>query len=468
MPRIPLPKQSYQLASLPASAQRLVNCYVELTPEDARSPFIIKPTPGLVPRYLIGAGPIYAMASMPGRMYFVSGSEAIRVSPHPITGVMENVWLGDVGVTALPTIAIGPTQVVFVNPPNVWVASHTGLLQGVSGTGGNFPGNGASSVVYIDGYFVFTAYDGSRFFCSDLLDATSYQGLDFATSENRPDYVQFSAVLRNEIWLFGQASIAVFYDAGGASFPFAPRTGAVLEQACGSNASIAQTDGSLFWLGRDRIVYRSQGYQAQRISTHAIEEVLQKYGDLRDITGFEFIFEGHACYALAVPSAPDSGTTYVYDCATRLWHERRSGADGTNRWRGNRSCILGVELFIGDSISGNIFEMKISADSDAYLPLTRIITFPPLFAGAHRAFMDRLEVEIGVGETAGNVILDWSDDGGHTWGPRRTLGLGLINEWRKRVFTTRLGSYRQRVLRLTSNRAITVYGADVEGIGGAA
>ena len=47
MPRIPLSFESYQDASLPMSAKRLLDLYAEETPADARAPVKLAPTPGL-------------------------------------------------------------------------------------------------------------------------------------------------------------------------------------------------------------------------------------------------------------------------------------------------------------------------------------------------------------------------------------------------------------------------------------
>jgi hypothetical protein len=69
--------------------------------------------------------------------------------------------------------------------------------------------------------------------------------------------------------------------------------------------------------------------------------------------------------------------------------------------------------------------------------------------------------------TDGDLQLDWSDDGGFTWsGGPRTLTAQVVNGRRQRVFTTRLGSFRQRVFRLTWRGAVTIYAADAAIVGG--
>jgi hypothetical protein len=56
------------------------------------------------------------------------------------------------------------------------------------------------------------------------------------------------------------------------------------------------------------------------------------------------------------------------------------------------------------------------------------------------------------------VSLDWSDDGARNWEPARIMSAGQPDELRKRVFTTRLGSFRQRTFRISSHGVTTLYG----------
>ena len=57
---------------------------------------------------------------------------------------------------------------------------------------------------------------------------------------------------------------------------------------------------------------------AQRISTHAIENEFLKYARVDDAIGSCFQIEGHAFYCLDFPTADK---TWVYDEATKQWHE---------------------------------------------------------------------------------------------------------------------------------------------------
>ncbi|NIP55847.1 MAG: hypothetical protein GWN61_09595 [candidate division Zixibacteria bacterium] len=60
-----------------------------------------------------------------------------------------------------------------------------------------------------------------------------------------------------------------------------------------------------------------------------------------------------------------------------------------------------------------------------------------------------LEVEAGVGLATGQgddpqVMLSWSDDGGHTWSSEHWRSAGKIGEYKQRLVWNRLGRSRDR------------------------
>lgn len=467
---LPLAAQSYGLASKPAAGQRLLNMYAERMPEGSRSPFILKPTPGLVPFRSIGSGPIWAMASMPGFLYVVSGTEFFRFKSDG-TGL---VFLGDIGTSgAAHSIAIGDRQVVVCNPPRAFVGNHEeNDVHEITAGSGNFPQGGASAVSYLDGYFAFTAYNGTFFFVSNLLDGENFDSLDYARSERRPDIVQFCASHNGEFWLFGMHSISVWYNAGAADFPFRERAGSVQDRGIASLRTLAALDRSLVFLGNDRVVYRSNGYQLTRISDHAVEERLSRYQDLRAITGCSFVWEGHETYVLRMPGAeiggatqPGLGTSFVYDGSTGLWHERSTFQQQSFwPWRIDRAQRFGVDTMVAGWIDGRVFTMSAGFHTDDGDAIRREVILPPMTAVGARQFMSRVEIEmdVGSGEAPGGVLLDWSDDGGRTFTQPRTISTGATGATRTRVAATRLGSFRQRSLRLQAQGRMTVYSVDAD------
>ena len=456
---LPLAAQSYELSARPAAGQRLLNMYAERMPEAARSSFILKPTPGLVPLVRLAGGPIAAMNAMPGHLYVIAGSAFYRVKS--AGGVLTADVVGNIGETGgAMSIAVGDRQVVVVNPPRAFVASHTGELIEITHQS-QFPVEGASAVAYIDGYFVFTAYDGTYFFVSKLLDATNYDPLDFARSERRPDIVQWCMSHNGELWLFGLHHLSVWYDTGAADFPFRERLGSVQDRGINSMGTVARMDRSLVFMGNDHVVYRTNGYQLVRISDHALEEKLAEYNGPRDIDGFSFMWKGHEHYALRLPKL---NRTYVYDGSTQVWHERSSAPDGNGSWRVRTGVQWEINAILGSASDGTLYTMSDNYHTDDNVPIHREVVLPLLEADGARQFMNRLEVEmaVGTGEAPGGIHLDWSDDGGYNWNAGRDILTGATGETKKRVTATRLGSFRQRHLRFRCLSRATFYGVDAD------
>lgn len=476
MRRIPFPTEIYQHPSLPLTAKKLLNLMVEQAPPDARTATPLVSTPALVPYGTMGSGPILAInTDMPGFIYVVSGTEAFRIFPTPagppLVEFMGDVGAPDAGPTEPPwnsfvTIAAGPTAVVINSTPNAFTCPHAPGATLEQITDPDFPG--ATSVCYVDGYFVFSSLgDTARWFISKVLDPTSFDALDFAFSDGMPNVIRRVISHREQVWTIGEAGFEVWYNAGSSGletapgvsfFPFRRMAGGVVPIGTGSPMSVWQADQSVFWVGLDGNAYRSNGYTPKRISTHAIEAILLT--STVGVVALTHPWMGHTFYCVTTLG----GRTLVYDIATDKWHERSTSADGDGPWQASvaASDNNAVHLF-GDRASGQLYTLGAQAD-DAGVTVIRQAVLPPLWADTRRAFCARAEVEMEVGGTVtpGPVSLDWSDDGARTWKPARVLATGATGETRKRVFTTRLGSFRQRTFRLTTHGLTRLYAMDVD------
>lgn len=469
MKRIPFPLESYEHPSLPLVSKRLINLMAEKTPDDARVAAALVPTPALQNFLAAGPGPILAMNDdMPGRIYVVSGTRFIRLS-FPIGGGVTTEDLGDVGTAdtgtgswnSFVTIAAGPTAVSVCVPPNVYIGGNDvgdpiGLV-----TDPAFPG--ASSVAYVGGYFAYSALGNtSEWFISRLLDPTVFDALDFAFSDALPNVIRRVISHRGQLWTIGEGGFQIWYQSGDADFPFRPAAGGVIPIGTTSPMSVCRADQSVWWLGIDGVVYRSEGYSPKRVSTHAVEAIIGP--SVVGLYALTHPFRGHWFYCLTT----DGGRTLVYDAATLVWHERSTSTDASAPWRALSAAVdnNSIHLF-GDRLSGLLFKIDRAA-LDAGTNVIRQATLPPLWGGTNRAFCARVEVEMesGGADTPGAVLLEWSDDGSRTWGPSRTMSAGVAADTRHRVYTTRLGSFRQRTFRLTTHGLTTLYAMDADIVAG--
>jgi hypothetical protein len=367
------------------------------------------------------------------------------------------------------------TQIfIAANPDGFIYNTSTSVFNPISDP--DFPG--AVNVGFIDGYFVFNEPNSQRFWVTSLYDGTAIDPLDFASAEGSPDNLVGLIVDHREVWLFGQTSVEVWYDAGTADFPLARIQGAFNEIGCAAPYSIAKLDNGVFWLGADArgrgIVYRANGYTGSRISTHAVEWQIQQYGNLSDAIGYTYQQDGHSFYVLIFP---DANTTWVYDVSTQVWHERAGFVDGEfTRHRSNCQLSFNNEIIVGDYENGNLyaFDLDVYADNGSIQRWLRSWRALPtgqndLKRTAQHSL--QLDCETGVGILSGQgenpqVMLRWSDDGGHTWSNEHWRYMGAIGNYGARTIWRRLGmtmKIRDRVYEIsgTDPVKIAIMGAEL-------
>jgi len=318
-------------------------------------------------------------------------------------------------------------------------------------------------VAYVGGYFAFSALGNtSEWFISRLLDPTVFDALDFAFSDALPNVIRRVISHRGQLWTIGEGGFQIWYQSGDADFPFRPAAGGVITQGTNSPMSVCRADQSVWWVGIDGLVYRSDGYTPRRVSTHAVEAIIG--ADVVGLYAMTHPYRGHWFYCLTT----NSNRSIVFDVVTGVWHERSTSTDGVGPWKTTVAAVdnNSVHLF-GDRSSGKLYVIARQA-ADAGVVVIRQATLPPLWGGTNRAFCARAEIEMesGGADAPGAVLLEWSDDGSRTWGPSRTMSAGLAADTRHRVYTTRLGSFRQRTFRLTSHGVTTFYAMDADIVAG--
>jgi hypothetical protein len=471
--KTPILGSTYVARSVNAADARMVNLFPEVVPEGGKEPAFLQRCPGLLNLATIGSGPIrglWTFSSDNSTAFVVSGNELYKINTS-----YTATLLGSIPGTGPVSMADNGTQLfIACNGPSYIYNNSTGEFGQIVDP--DFPG--AVSVGYIDGYFVFNEPNSQRIWVTQLLDGTSIEPLDFASAEGSPDGVVGLIVDHREVWVYGTNSVEVWYDAGTPDFPLQRIQGAFNEIGCISAYTIAKMDNGLFWLGADArgqgIVYRANGYTGQRISTHAVEWQIQQYGNLTDALAYTYQQDGHSFYVLIFPSA---NTTWVYDVATGAWHERAGWSDGSfTRHRSNCQMAFNNQIIVGDYQNGNIyaFDLDTYADNGQIQKWLRSWRALPtgqnnLKRTAQHAM--QLDMESGVGLATGQgsnpeVMLRWSDDGGHTWSNYRTTSVGKIGEYYYRVWFRRLGmtmKLRDRVYELSMTDPVktAIMGAEI-------
>jgi hypothetical protein len=472
--KTPILGSSYVARSVNAADNRMVNMYPEIVPEGGKSAAFLTRCPGLRLLTTAGTGPIRGLWPLKEYLYAVSANTFYRLTllSNPTRWRVEA--LGTVTGTGPVSMSDNGTQIFIACNPDGFIYNATTQVFAQI-TDPDFPG--AVRVGYLDGYFVFNEPDSPRVWVTSLLDGLSVDPLDFASAEGDPDGLVSLIVDHREAWLFGTNSIEVWYDAGLPDFPLQRIQGAFNEIGCEAPYSVAKLDNGLFWLGSDArgrgIVYRSNGYSGQRISTHAIEWQIQQYGNLSDAIGYTYQQDGHAFYVLIFPTAQ---TTWVYDVATQAWHERAGWSNGNFvRHRSNCQAVFNNQVIVGDFENGNIYAFDLDEYADngeiqKWLRSWRAL--PPGTNNLKRTAHHSLQVdcEAGVGLNTGQgsdpqMMLRWSDDGGHTWSNEYWTSVGKVGEYYRRVIWRRLGmtlKLRDRVYEISGTDPVKLAIMDAE------
>lgn len=330
-----------------------------------------------------------------------------------------------------------------------------------------YPDAGASSIDYIDGYFVWSQIDSAQFFICDLYNGTVIDPLDFATAESDPSTLRRVIVSHRELWLLKANRIEVWANTGAFPFPFERIPGAVVERGCAAARSVDKADSSVFWLGDDRIVYRSQGYQPLRISEHWLEDKI-KTGTVSDAYAMTYAEGGHTFYVLTFPTL---GFTVAYDCATTKWHYRQSGTTLTPAaWR-VRCIAVAFGRTLAGIDNGRVCDIDMDTYTEAGDAIRRVGRTPPIFAEGAKVRMSQfeLECELGVGLNTGQgsdpqVMVRWTDDGGTSWSNEHQAAIGRTGQRADRAIVRRMGQFRQRTLEIASSEPVkhAWYGFRVE------
>lgn len=439
---------SYVLDSLSADCQRSVNLYPEaIESGKGQSVARLVATPGTVQfGAAIEGGPSrgHFLEPSTGRLFHVAGHFLYEVSA---AGVAE--LRGSIAGSDAVSWASNRIHLAVCGGGLVYVL-HLGtnaLTQPTTGF----------RVVQIGPYFMTFTPGSQQFRISDALGGTAWAALDFASKEGFPDNLVTVFADHNEAWLMGAETCEPWGLVANPYFPMQRLSGTYIEDGVSAAASVAKVDNSLCWLGGTSrggpIARRANGYTPMRISTHAQEQAWQKYARVDDAIGHAEVWEGHSFWVLTFPTAD---ATWVYDVATGLWHERAYWDEKV--YSAHRAVFHTVAFgkhLVSWQRDGNLYELSGSVYDDAGHTIRRERTFPHMSAEQARAFYSCLEllVEKGVGLTTGQgsnpqIMLQYSNDGGHTWGPERWISAGKVGEYRTRVRWTRLGSARDRVFRV--------------------
>lgn len=328
-----------------------------------------------------------------------------------------------------------------------WTLTWTAFLGTMFQLALPFPNPGIAT--YQDGFVLVNQAGSQRFWQSDQNDLTTFPGLNFASAAGQADNVVSLVSSHREIWVAKAKTVEVWDNVGSAGFAFQTNTGVFTEVGCIAPYSFIKVGETVCWLSQNSdgqgIVVQSSGYAPKRVSTHAIETAIASYHNITDAIAYTYQQEGHSFYVLQFPSA---NATWVFDTTSMAWHQRAEFVNGQfNRHWSNCHTSFNFLNVVGDYRNGNIYAFNLDTLTDAGAQRKWLRSWranPQDTPSPVRFGSLTINMETGIQVTpvasTPQVMLRWSDDGGHTWSNYYTAPAGPIGQTSQLVKFNQLGS----------------------------
>ena len=261
---------------------------------------------------------------------------------------------------------------------------------------------------WLDGFFLLFARNG-QFFHSNH-NSLTFDQLDFATAETKPDETIGAATFQRRIWVFGSNSIEVWYNAGGADFAFKRDVGFNVEFGCAARDTIQKTEYAVLFLGSNGMVYAVESSRPVRVSHEGLEKEIRK-SDMTQARAFTYTEEGHVFYSLTL----STGANWTFDLTTRFWAERSEGRVlAAVQFSAQSDVIVGRN----DALGLEVLSIQPFRPDG---PIRAISVSPQLFFETTRTVIHSVEIQtnLAAGESIpeGTATLQMSHTAGDNWEP---------------------------------------------------
>lgn len=310
--KLPFLGGAYEGRSKSLNAQQSINLFPVLDQnEESKSVIAMYNTPGLtVFSEPATSAIVRSLHVMRDNLYAVVGNTVYEIDTDGVAVSLGTITTstGHVGM------ATNGTQLLIVDGTTTGYIVSGGAMVAIADA--DFPA--ATDCIFFDGYFCVTVLNTGRMNISKLYDGTSWDALDFVTAEASPDNLVGIGSTQQNIWLFGDHTIEIYYNSGNTDFPFERVPGGIIDIGCKSLTSLAYIEGVLYWLSDELTVVNSKGYGFNVISTTGINYQISTYDTVDDAVGYTYTLEGFVFYVLDFPT---ENKTWVCNVKTGMWHE---------------------------------------------------------------------------------------------------------------------------------------------------
>jgi len=484
MPELPIATGFYEDASKPIAAQECSNWIPQVPQTTALSQAQLIGTPGIDTFATTGSDSCRGSHVMGGIAYAVNGQSFYRVNRD---GSTDN--LGTIAGAGRVSIDDNGVQICIVVPLVAgYIYTVAGGLVQITDTNYTNTLGPSEQVVHKDGYFIHyknvnNASNKPIFFVSNLNDGLTYDALDFGTAEVDPDLITGLHVNRNQLYVGGTITNEPFQNIGGSGFPFQRIAGGVIQKGISAKFSLVDFDNTFVGIGggenEQAAIWRFTGASAVKISTAAIDKVLQESTD-EEIAGiYATVYAEGGGYFV---NFHFKNRTFTYDAAASAlsgsprWHERKS-KDAEGRaiaWRVNGIIDAYGKTLVTDSQDGRIGALNRDTYTEYGEIVSRIVSTSPFHGQGRRVRVSQIELTtesgVGLGEKQKDtfpikfpyvfgddslidgvdphIMMQFSDDGGKSWSNGVSRRLGKEGEYKRRQKWRRRGSFdRFRIYR---------------------
>jgi hypothetical protein len=414
---------AYTARSKDLNSQVCQNFYVEVDKTGGKNIVALVGCPGAKEWLAITPGEVRGLKTYGEYLYAVIGNTVYEIDTDKSYSSLGTIGTSTGWVDMTDGLQLG----IFDSTGGWYVSDST--LTAISGAP---TPSGATSQ---DGYHIVSKAGTDEFYIPAQDDITTWDATDFATAEGDSDNLVSPVSVQRQLWLIGERTTEIWYNAG-TTFPFERNPGGFMRTGCNSKRSIATFQDELMFLDDKNRVVRKQGLQLVPISTYQIDYLLSTL-DTSGAVGLMYSQEGHVFYELSV-----GGETVCYDLTTGFWHIRASGAND-GRCRANCALRFNNLVLVGDYENGKIYEYDLDTYQDNGDTKRAIRRCQFVQNNDNFTFFSALRLDMETSNTASNIMMRFSDDGGHTWSNERWKSIG--GGYGKRVKWNRLGKSRNRV-----------------------
>jgi hypothetical protein len=518
----PILGQAYVARSINAADNRMVNLFPEVTPPGSKDTGFLNRAPGLKKLVTVGDGPIravWANQSSTADAFIVSGNQFYKIDLNYNVKLLGNVT----GTGPVSIADNGAQIFLACNPDGFIYNKTTGVFQQITDPDfagavtvgyldGYFVFNQPNSQIV----WVCDLFDGLSISPLNFASAESSPDTLASLAVNNREVWLFGTN-SIEVWYdaatagFPLAPIQGAYNEVGC---LAAYSVAKLDNSLFWLGADARGFG---------MVYRNQGYTAIRVSTHAIEYAIQNYSVLSDATAYTYQQEGHSFYVLTFPTAGktwvydvatqmwheragfangeftrhrsncqmsfnnativgDYQNGNVYALNLDVYDDNVGVQKWLRSWRAlptdtntlNRTAQHTLQLDAETGVGLNLYpenttieyintqtRLRLATGNAGYL-LTEAGDILDTESGDDLYLDYQLLITNLHPAAAGyipQVMLRWSDDGGHTWSSEHWTSMGKLGEYATRTFWRRLGmtvKLRDRVYEISGTDPVKI------------